>query len=193
MLDAALVLADGAHGACLRARHRNVEHRMVGAAAVADAAAHALVVVDVRLVVGSDLDGALGAVHHAAARHAAAAEVRDDVVVLNAGRACLVDHAQDVIFQRVATLGGTARIVRQGCQLVFLVGHVEAQQRERLVFPHGALLVDAAPAFGVGRTGAEFDRQAVDALCQLVFFPHPDQFGQEPLPDDHHIVDKCHR
>ena len=55
------------------------------------------------------------------------------------------DYAENIVFLLLPfALQGFAGIFGQRGEFVGFVGHVETHQRERFVFPHGALLVYAA-------------------------------------------------
>lgn len=58
------------------------------------------------------------------------------------------------------------------------VAHIVTQQRQRLVLPYGALLVDAATTTHLCVTRTKFDRHSVYLLDKLVFVPEANQFGE---------------
>ena len=145
MLHAAFVLGNRLYGAGLFARYGHIDDGMVGAVAVADAATDAEIVVDDRFAGTIEFDGVFRAVGGTGPGHATFAEVGDLVVGLHARRAGFVDYAENIVFLLLPfALQGFAGIFGQRGEFVGFVGHVETHQRERFVFPHGALLVYAA-------------------------------------------------
>jgi hypothetical protein len=102
-------------------------------------------VVDDRFAGTIEFDGVFRAVGGTGPGHATFAEVGDLVVGLHARRAGFVDYAENIVFLLLPfALQGFAGIFGQRGEFVGFVGHVETHQRERFVFPHGALLVYAA-------------------------------------------------
>lgn len=138
---------------------------------MAFAARDADAVVDLRLAVFVEVDCILRAVHIASASHASTAEVRDLVVGLYTRGAGLVHHTHYVTLDMVAACERLPCIIGERSQLVFLVAHIEAEEREHLVFPNGALLMDAAAATRLSLTWAEIDWKVVDLFDETVVAP----------------------
>jgi hypothetical protein len=144
MLYAILILRDCTHWASLLTRNRNVDDSVIRTRSVALTAADTDLVVDLTLRgLWVELDSVLWAGMLTSTSNATATEVSDIVVCAYARRTSLVDNAHNVILDTIAVEGHLG-VVREWHKLVGLVGHIVAEQRQRLVLPHSTLLVDAA-------------------------------------------------
>ena len=100
VLDAAFVLADGLHRAGFFAWHGDVNDGMIRTALVANAAAHARVVVNPCLTsLGTDVDSALRTVILTMTGRTATAKVGNFVIDLDASRAGFIHHTHNFVFR----------------------------------------------------------------------------------------------
>ena len=186
VLRAVGLFGDGLHGAGLLAGNGRVDDGVVGAHLLAQTAAYAVLLGDLRLA-ALEGDGALGAVHHTGTRLAAAAHVGDEILRLHAGAARLVYDREDVLL-RILVVERALGIVRQGNQVdVLLVVHVEAEDGDDLVAQDVAILVNAAAdVFLVA--GTHLDGHVFDAIDEVVVLQQFDQADQQLTLREHRIV-----
>jgi len=196
MLYAVLVLGDGVYGACFLARHGDIDYGMVRTAIVADAAADTLVMIDMcfsgMLV---EAYGAFRAVVDAASCHASPAKVGNIIFDLHTRGASLVDHTHYIILDvflagMIVVLAGKCdtRIFRQCGEFIGLVTHVKTEQWKGFVFPHRSFLMYATAPGMLGVTRTQLERQTVNLLHQLSFFPESYEICKEAVAHYHGII-----
>lgn len=179
------VFADGFDGACFLTGDGGVDDGVVGAYFLAEPAADAIDAADVGFA-ADEGDGVLGAVHDAGASFAAAAEVGDRVLRLDAGAAGFVDDGEDVlacVFVRHRHAGELGEVY----EVDFLVGDFVAEDGYDFVFEDIAVFVDAA-AHGAFVAGAHFDGEVFEFGDEFVFFEELDDADEKLALGEHGVV-----
>ena len=145
MLYTELIFTDCLHRTRLLARNRNINYCVVRTTLVTYTATNASVVVYLSLTVFLKVYRIFRTIGVAAAGYATLTEIGYFVVYLHARRARLVYDAEDVLFYAFSSVESLSGIGRQRSKFVFLIVHIETQQREGLVLPYRSLFVDATP------------------------------------------------
>ncbi len=179
------VFADGFDGARLFTGDGGVDDGVVGAYLLAEAATDAIDAADVGFA-ADEGDGVLGAVHDAGSSFAAAAEVGDRVLRLDAGAAGFVDDGEDVlagVFVRHRHAGEFGEVD----EVDFFVGNFVAEDGYDFVFEDVAVFVDAA-AHGAFVAGTHFDGEVFEFGDEFVFFEELDDADEELALGEHGVV-----